>query len=646
MSSVWVLHRDESLRDALASDLRYADGPELQVGDPTHAAWESAAAPAVVVLGVAGDFEAELEFAYRRSRQAPTTQWLLVAEPGDVEEVERLFDAIAGEVLPLDGTAEPLRERLSQRVRRLIAQRASPPLSERSRRERLTQRFTDALADLELPALLLATDPRRVAVPLLIRGETGSGRGLLARYLHQLATGVPAGPFVAIPCGGIADRAELETSWIVETGRLPSGRLVTVCLEDLDRLARPLQRVVAGWIEDGAPGFIRSASLRWMGTASDDPGILHPELERVLAEIEITLPPLRERRETIPLLVERIARRWCERRQQGPRSFAPDALDTLAARPWPGNLRELETTVTRCLARSSANPVPSRDVAHWIEEAEDILEAEVETEAPAAAGEVLEAELFTDAEPAGAESAPAAAPQIPAVPRFPATAAGTLRRFAGSLTHELGNPLVGIRSFAQMLPRRFDDAEFRTQAAERVADDTSRIEGVLETLGRVASLGTPELAPVDLSSLLAGLVAERRGAIEARRWVVLEELDREGGRVLADREQLRFGLATLLDSLLELVPARGDLYVATRRHPGDATAPATAPAGVETVGSVRTLIRFSAGESPPPAGGLTRIEQNLGLSVLEAVIDAQGGSFALDLAELPAAMILFELPAV
>ncbi len=628
MSSLWILSRDEALRNELDRQLGIAD---TRLGSPTDAAeagWGAEAAPPVVVLCVAGDFEAELQFAYRVSRRAPETRWLLVAASDDLSEVEQLFDALAAECLAWDGDATLVRAR----VHALRSRRSSPPLSERGRRERLTERFADAMADLELPALFLASDPKRVEIPLLIRGEAGSGRGLLARYLHQLGTGVPAGPFISLPCPAVRDLTSLEASWVLETGQLPSAQLVTVCFEEVDRLPEALQRVVAGWVEHGPPGLVRAGRLRWMATS--DGGTLAPELERVIAEIELALPPLRDTADRIPALARRIARTWARRRGLPEREFSAEALDALARQAWPGNLRELEGVIARTLARSGASPIGVDDFAleHAAPaplagananrqagrpEADQLPEAELAGEAD----ELLDAELEVVAEPE---------------PRFPATAAGSLRRLAGAVAHELGNPLVGIRSFAQMLPRRFDNAEFRSQAPERVANDTRSVEAVLETLTRLGSLRPPEAIEVDLTSLLAGLLAERRQRLDERHLVVLEELDREGGRVLADREQLRFGLATFFDALLELIPERGDLYVATRRHGGDD----------ERRAQVRTLIRFSTGEAPPSGeGGLSRVEQSLGIVALETVVGAQGGHFALDLAELPAALILFELAA-
>ncbi|MDJ0866705.1 MAG: histidine kinase dimerization/phospho-acceptor domain-containing protein, partial [Myxococcota bacterium] len=205
--------------------------------------------------------------------------------------------------------------------------------------------------------------------------------------------------------------------------------------------------------------------------------------------------------------------------------------------------------------------------------------------------------------------------------------AGEVQRLAASLAHEIGNPLVGIRTFSALLPEQYGDAEFRRRFAARLSDDTQRIEKAVETLSALAALGTPQPAAVDVSELISAELMRRRGEIEARRLIVLEELERERPHALADPTQLRFALHGLLGRTLALVPERGDLYVATHHRP-------QGPA-------LRVVLRFRAGEE---ADGLGVLESSLWLTVAAAVIRAQGGSVTLD-AGGDETLVLVELPA-
>ena len=110
-----------------------------------------------MLLGVAGDFEAELEFAHRFGPRLAGTAWVLLARPLDAPEVARLFDALPATLVPIASDAALLR----RRVRAALAKRRAAALTTRQRRDALAARFARWFGDLELPALLAATDPAR-----------------------------------------------------------------------------------------------------------------------------------------------------------------------------------------------------------------------------------------------------------------------------------------------------------------------------------------------------------------------------------------------------------------------------------------------------------------------------------------------------
>ncbi len=116
---------------------------------------------------------------------------------------------------------------------------------------------------------------------------------------------------------------------------------------------------------------------------------------------------------------------------------------------------------------------------------------------------------------------------------------------------------------------------------------------------------------------------------------MLEELDREGAVVVAPREALRGALVSLLDAVFELLPDRGDLYVATQGpSPAD-------PPGTRTT---RALIRFTGADGPAP-NGLARAEQSVGLAAAGLALEAAGGTLVLDTGDAPTTLVLFDLPA-
>jgi len=643
MPTLWIVHRDERARGALAR--LSAAGSDALLGEPSDRAFETTAPPRIVLLGVEKDLEAELEFAHRHAARIPDARWILLPRPGDEAEVARLFDTLAAEILVFP----PTPERLRQRIRNALAARSAETLSARRVRDAVSARFSRFFADLELPQLLRALNPSQPAVPLLVRGEPGSGRSLLAQYVHTFGGGSQGG-FVRVPCEAIGSAKTVREA-IREAAEGPAGRKPsTLCLENLDRLPLPLQRELQGWIEIAMPpGLSGARRARWVATLGEfpdrsDQGALDPSLAQSLAGIAIRLPPLRERPLAIASFAAETLLEWCKTHGERPRQFSPAALDALRDYPWPGNLRELEAVVTRSLSAGLADPIEAAQLrfdeaeepvesASWSERRERD-EAAVESHAPVAPpAEPSRAEL----PPEEQEPAPQAAPG--------STSVGTagndlLQRLVSSVAHQVRNPLVAIRTFTSLLPERFDDPEFRGRFHEVVGSDLGRVERVLDRLSGFAALEPGETAQVNVAALIEQLLEERRPQIQARRLLVLKEIDNTSPFAICGEAQLRFALECLLDKAFEGVPERTDLYLASKHHPG----------GLRGVPAVRVLIRFH-NPSPAREEGVAASEDlslpytSLEIVLPELVIRSQGGTLTVDTTDAEEAVILLDLPA-
>jgi DNA-binding NtrC family response regulator len=682
MPPLWIVHRDPRQRAALA---RLAAADDAVLGAPGDPRFDSAAPPAVVVLGVTGDFEAELEFARRALRRLRESAWILVLERRDVEEARRLFDALSARFVGYPPDADVLRGMIREAAARGAA--APLPLSQRAGREALAARFARWFADLELPELLRALDPHLAEVPVLVRGEPGTGRGTLARYLHAYG-GTSEGVLVHLACGPETS-AEVLAAELAAQARGPrSEQACTLWLEGPERLAPAVQRRVEGWIDYGPPpGSVRTARLRWVGTVDEreEPGArLEPGLRRALAGVAIRIPPLRERLGFLPNLANNTASAWCAARGEPARRFGEDALAALEEYPWPGNLRELEAVVAQTLATGTRNPIGPEDlrldghplapleaslVGAFDEElgapahrraAASELDLVEDFEAPEDEEELPEAELLEDEEPLELPELEPEPEEAAAAPARPAAAVGaaaaaaaaagappaagaapvsdtTLRRLADAVSHEVRNPLTAIRTFAELLPERYGDREFRTRFARHVTEGVERVDRVVEGLAHLAGLGPPDRKPVDVSALLEEALDARRQRIRDRHLLVLKELDPEHPLALCDAEQMRFAFEAMLDRALEMLPERGDLYLASRRH----------PAGLRGAPSVRVLLRLQTPgrAASAPGQGLSPAENSLGFAIAEAVARAQGGAAAIDAGDPAETVILMDLPA-
>ncbi|MEW6320886.1 MAG: sigma-54 dependent transcriptional regulator [Acidobacteriota bacterium] len=203
--------------------------------------------------------------------------------------------------------------------------------------------------------------------PVLIIGESGTGKELVARAVHQHGSRA-ALPFVPISCGALTEtllESELFghvkgsfTGAIADhKGVFQSAHTGTVFLDEVGEMSPALQVKLLRVLQEGEVrpvGASRTVhvDVRIVGATNVDvekavaDGRFRQDLFYRLGVVVIQLPPLRHRRDDIPLLVERFLAAACAK--AGRRvNLAPEALAALTAYAWPGNVRELENTVER-----------------------------------------------------------------------------------------------------------------------------------------------------------------------------------------------------------------------------------------------------------------------------------------------------------
>ncbi len=225
----------------------------------------------------------------------------------------------------------------------------------------------------------VATTPARV----LITGENGTGKELVARAVHRLSPRA-AKPFVEVNCAAIpSELIESElfghikgsfTGAIADrTGKFEQANGGTLFLDEIGDMSPSAQAKVLRVLEDGVVNRIGSSK-----TISVDVRVIaatNKNLEAEIAEghfredlyyrlnvVPVVVPPLRDRREDIPLLVHHFAGILSEGEGMPPRTFSLDAVGRLAAFGWPGNVRELKNTVERILILSSGPRIGATDV--------------------------------------------------------------------------------------------------------------------------------------------------------------------------------------------------------------------------------------------------------------------------------------------
>jgi two-component system nitrogen regulation response regulator NtrX len=225
----------------------------------------------------------------------------------------------------------------------------------------------------------VAPTPARV----LVTGENGTGKELVARAVHRLSPRAGE-PFVTVNCAAIpSELIESElfghmkgsfTGAIADrAGKFEQASGGTLFLDEIGDMALAAQAKVLRVLEDGVVTRIGGAKpiavdVRVVAATNKTleteiaGGKFREDLYYRLNVVPMTVPPLRERREDIPLLVQHFVDLLTRREGMAPRNFAPDAVPRLTAYDWPGNVRELRNTVERLLILSPGPRIGAADV--------------------------------------------------------------------------------------------------------------------------------------------------------------------------------------------------------------------------------------------------------------------------------------------
>ena len=204
--------------------------------------------------------------------------------------------------------------------------------------------------------------------PVLITGESGTGKELVARTLHELSPR-NRGPFVAVNCAAIPETLLESEIFGHEKGAF-TGALErrqgcfelahegTIFLDEIAEMSAPLQAKFLRILEDGMVRRLGGKTeikvdVRLLAATNKDPeqamkaGTFREDLYYRLNVVSLAMPPLRDRREDIPLLVEAFIEEFNSKYDKRITSVDDAALEVLMTHSWPGNVRELRNSIER-----------------------------------------------------------------------------------------------------------------------------------------------------------------------------------------------------------------------------------------------------------------------------------------------------------
>ncbi len=227
-------------------------------------------------------------------------------------------------------------------------------------------RSSKRMRDLEGQAALVA----RADIPILILGESGTGKEILALYTHKMSSR-SSKTFLKVNCAAVpADLLESELfgyeqgafTGAVKTkpGKFETCTGGTIFLDEIGEMPAILQAKLLQVLQDGTFARLGSRTTQKVDVrviAATNINMKQAMIDKSFREdlyyrlngFTLSIPPLRERRDEIPVLSEYFMRKGSKRYGREPLSFSKNLMDTLTGHHWPGNLRELENVINRYL---------------------------------------------------------------------------------------------------------------------------------------------------------------------------------------------------------------------------------------------------------------------------------------------------------
>ncbi|HLY11775.1 MAG TPA: sigma-54 dependent transcriptional regulator [Planctomycetota bacterium] len=218
---------------------------------------------------------------------------------------------------------------------------------------------------------------------VIIQGESGVGKELIARALHY---GSPRSgkPFIAVNCGALTEtlleselfghsRGSFTGAVSDKVGLVEVAHTGTLFLDEVSEMSPLLQVKVLRLLEEKEFKPVGSVTtkrvdVRFITATNKDLELaiqqneFRKDLFYRLNVIPIHIPPLRERRDDIPILAEHFLGKYSKDMKRAGKRFAPEVKEAMMRHPWPGNIRELENAVQRSIALSDGDMITAKDL--------------------------------------------------------------------------------------------------------------------------------------------------------------------------------------------------------------------------------------------------------------------------------------------
>lgn len=577
----------------------------------------------LLILGITPAFTAESSKLLSFAMQAPFAVLFLVDSKSAARAIE---DSERIGCLTKPFNPYELKEKVVQLLAgRPVLRDVWSPL--RDNRERFTRYL--AFPYLTRSAASLVNRFAVSRLPILISGEIGCGQDRVARAICILQGGVESR--VVLNGADIGREYLAEKAREISLGRTTHESELGLLVENLDNVPPSAQSLLLDYLERAEESFDRT---RVIATTHADlleklyRGELLEGLYRRLATLTLKLTPLRERREDIEPLAAWFARDYVRDLRLGDVSFSSGALERLKNYLWFGNLVEMETVIARTLTIKRTLRIDTSDLIFDFMDQDSIIEA-AEFEDRSSPSSEAKRELTLVSAGSTATSGLSAASENGR------SHALELSTVIHELAHELKNPMVTIKTFAQLLGDRYEDEHFRARFRDVVGHDIDRMDELLESMVEFADFSQPRKSVVSLEQKLRSAlneIASECAKHDARfHW----KGDGCGRDIRSDEAQIKFVLKNVLLAVLSQVKKGSEIEIDVAEE------------GCVTISFSRELARLAS--ITPYLSILRTTDENvLPLRILLAkhIAEKNGGRMVVDQSDSEKDVLKMEFPIV
>jgi len=434
------------------------------------------------------------------------------------------------------------------------------------------------------------------SVPVLIQGERGTEKELIAKIIHY------AGDWKYYRFYKIDCKAQTEDSFNSQFLRIFNennfGTIpATVYLKEIEGLEVAIQSKLLELVEDN---FFQMGNekkviknLRFIASTSEDlkdkmaQGRFSEDLYYRLNALSIHIAPLRDRPDEISSIVHYILEEYSKKMKIGKLRISNTVLNLLQDYWWPGNLRELQQVIVRSAMFLEGNLLTEKDLLFETENGDK--------------------PFVTFLRKADMRSAVSKPRNLSSDQNTHMTSL-----FFMELVHRIKNPLVSIKTFTQLLREKFNDGEFREHFYRIVTDDIEKIDAVMNGLIRYVKINTPLEKKDTIHVILEDVLKNHEEQLEHRGIKVFKKFEKDLPETIVHDEQLRYILNALLQYAIPFISPNGSIGFLTKSFDVDTETPEVRTYPPRSERYIEILMVFTGYKKP-----FEQLETVLGIPALQ-----------------------------